>query len=63
MNSIKIFSIKDVIFIVKLMLQNFNITIPAQYLPIIENDIKDYALQVYIKKIKEDDSLSTNVMV
>ena len=62
MNNIKIFSIKDVIFIVKLMLQNFNITIPVQYLPIIENDIKDYALQVYTKKIKED-SLSTNVMV
>lgn len=62
MNNIKIFSIKDVIFIVKLMLQNFNITIPAQYLSIIENDIKDYALQVYTKKIKED-SLSINVMV
>lgn len=62
MRNVKILSIKDTIFIVKLILSHINIEFTDQVWDIIVNDIKNYALQIYSKELKED-SLSTDVMV
>ena len=51
---LKILSIKDAILLVKLMFKNSGIQIPENVIPIVEQDIAEYALQIYSEQIKED---------